>query len=56
MISSHSKVLSELNQDRALSDSHISNQESIANFALHQQWSNKEGWKSAPPVARKPRQ
>ena len=46
MISVHSKVFGDLNLDRALSDSNISDQESIANFALHQQWSDKEGWKS----------
>ena len=46
MISSHSKVFNDLNQDRGLSDSNILDRESIANFALHQQWSDKKGWKS----------
>ncbi len=46
MISSHAKVFSDLNQYQALSDSNISDQESIADFSLHQQWSDKKGWKA----------
>lgn len=46
MISSHNKVFGELKQSQALSDSNISDRESIADFSLHQQWSNKEGWKN----------
>ena len=56
MVSSHSKIFYQLNQSQTLSDSKVQAKQSISNFALHQQWSDKEGWKSAPPVARLPRQ
>ena len=46
MVSSHSKVFSDLNQSQALSNSNISSEESIADFSLHQQWSDKKGWKT----------
>ena len=46
MISSHAKVFRKLKQYQALSDSKISEQESIADFFLHQQWSDKQGWKA----------
>ena len=46
MISSHSKLFDDLNQDQTLSDSNISSEELITDFSLHQQWSDKKGWKS----------
>ena len=46
MVSSHSKVFCDLNQSQALSNSNISSKESVVNFTLHQQWSNKQGWKT----------
>lgn len=46
MVSSHDKAFSDLNQSQALSNSNISSEESIADFSLHQQWSDKEGWKT----------
>jgi hypothetical protein len=46
MVSSHSQSFCELNKSQALSNSNISSQESIANYTLHQQWSNKGGWKN----------
>ena len=56
MVSSHSKVFCDLNQSQTLSNSKVQTEVSISNFTLHQQWSNQGGWKSAPPVARLPRQ
>lgn len=41
------------NQSQALSDSNILSKESVADFSLHQQWSKKEGWKSAPPASQR---
>ena len=46
MVSSHDKAFIDLNQSQALSNSNISSEESIADFSLHQQWSDKEGWKT----------
>jgi SRSO17 transposase len=46
MISSHSQLFDDLNQDQASSDSNISSEQSITDFSLHQQWSDKKGWKS----------
>ena len=45
MISSHSQALSNLNQSSALSSHNTAPRELFSNFSLHQQWSNKEGWK-----------
>jgi len=46
MISSHSKTFSNLNQSSALSSSNLVSKKSVSDFSLHQQWSNKEGWKT----------
>jgi len=46
MISSHSQLFDDLNQDQASSNSNIRSEESITDFSLHQQWSDKKGWKS----------
>ena len=46
MISSHAEVFGKLKQYQALSDPNISEQESIADYFLHQQWSDKQGWKA----------
>ena len=46
MISSHAKVFRKLKQYQALSDSSILEQEPVADFCLHQQWSDKQGWKA----------
>ena len=46
MISSHSQAFSNLNQSSTSSNSNIVSKESVSNFSLHQQWSNKEGWKT----------
>jgi hypothetical protein len=45
MVSSHSQDLCSLNQSQALSSSKGASKESIADFTLHSQWSNKRGWK-----------
>ncbi len=45
MISSHSQALSNLNQSSALSSHNTAPRTLFSNFSLHQQWSNKEGWK-----------
>ena len=54
MISSHSKVFYDLNKSLALSNPEPRVEDSISDFTLHQQWSNKGGWKSAPPALRFP--
>ena len=46
MISSHSQAFSNLNQSSTLSNSNIVSKDSVSSFSLHQQWSNKEGWKT----------
>jgi SRSO17 transposase len=46
MVSSHSQVFCQLNKSSILSAPSISSQESVTNFALHQQWSDKKGWKT----------
>ena len=46
MISSHSQAFSNLNQSSALSSSNFVSKESVSDFSVHQQWSNKEGWKT----------
>ena len=46
MISSHSQAFSNLNQSSTSSNSNIVSKDSVSNFYLHQQWSNKEGWKT----------
>ena len=46
MISSHSQAFSNLNQSSTSSNSNIVSKESVSNFSFHQQWSNKEGWKT----------
>ena len=46
MISSHSKVFYDLNKSLALSNSEPRVEDSISDFTLHQQWSNKGGWKT----------
>jgi hypothetical protein len=46
MVSSHSKTFCELNQSSALANSNLRFQEPITDFTLHQQWSNKRGWKT----------
>ena len=46
MISFHSQAFSNLNQSSTSSNSNIVSKESVSNFYLHQQWSNKEGWKT----------
>ena len=45
MVSSHNKVFCDLNQSQALSNSQSQTKDSIFDFTLHQQWSNKAGWK-----------
>ena len=45
MISSHSTVFCDLNQSQALSNTQFPTEDSISDFTLHQQWSNKVGWK-----------
>ncbi len=54
MVSSHSKIFRDLNPSQALSDFNLRSQDSIADYTFHPQWSNKEGWKSAPPALRSP--
>ena len=46
MISSHSQAFSNLNQSSDLSISNTVSKEHFSDFSLHQQWSDKEGWKS----------
>lgn len=46
MISSHSQALINLNKSLALSSSNTVSKEIFSDFSLHQQWSDKEGWKS----------
>ena len=46
MVSSYSKVFRNLNQSQSSSSFDTSSNKSIANFSLHQQWSNKSGWKT----------
>ena len=46
MVSSHSKIFRNLNQSQALSSSNLVSKKSVSDFSLHQQWSNKEGWKT----------
>ena len=47
MISCHSKNVWRLEPNiQTLSDSNISSKEPITDFSLHQQWSDKEGWKA----------
>jgi SRSO17 transposase len=46
MVSSHSQVFCQLNKSSILSAPSISSPESVTNFALHQQWSDKKGWKT----------
>ena len=46
MISSHSQAFSNLNQSSTSSNSDIVSKKSVSNFSFHQQWSNKEGWKT----------
>ena len=46
MISSHSQALGNLNKSLALSSSNTVSKEIFSDFSLHQQWSDKEGWKS----------
>jgi SRSO17 transposase len=46
MVSSHSQDLCDLNQSQALSSSKGASKESITDFTLHSQWSNKGGWKT----------
>ncbi len=46
MISSHSQALSNLNKSLALSSSNTVSKGIFSDFSLHQQWSDKEGWKS----------
>lgn len=46
MISSHSKVFYDLNKSLALSNLEPRVEDSISDFTLHQQWSNKGGWKT----------
>lgn len=46
MVSYHSQVFGNLKQSQAQSNSNISDPESVADFARHQQWSDKEGWKT----------
>jgi Transposase DDE domain len=46
MVSSHSKVLCNLNQFQALSTRELRVENSISEFNLHQQWSNQGGWKT----------
>jgi SRSO17 transposase len=46
MISSHSKVFCNLNESLALSNLKLRAEDSISNFTLHQQWSNKGVWKT----------
>lgn len=46
MVSSHSQDLCDLNQSQALPSSKGASKESITDFTLHSQWSNKGGWKT----------
>ena len=46
MISFHSQAFGNLNQSQALSSSKKASKESVSDFSLHQQWSNREGWKT----------
>ncbi len=46
MVSSHSKIFHNLNPSQALSNSNLQPQNSIADYTVHPQWSNKQGWKS----------
>ncbi|MGL5835717.1 MAG: IS701 family transposase [Waterburya sp.] len=46
MVSSHSQVFCQLNKSSILSAPSISSQESVTDFALHQQWSDQKGWKT----------
>ena len=47
-ISSHSKIFGNLDRFLTLSSSssNLKSKKSVADFALHQQWSNQEGWKA----------
>ena len=46
MVSSYSQAFRNLNQSSALSSSNLVSKEFFSDFSLHQQWSNKEGWKT----------
>ena len=46
MVSSHDQIFCDLNQSQVLSNSNLRSQESVADYTLHQQWSNKGGWKT----------
>ena len=46
MVSSHSKVFYNLNQSQNSSDSSLPTEDAISDFTLHQQWSNRAGWKT----------
>lgn len=46
MVSSHSPVFCNLNKSQSLSNSQLQTKDSTSNFTLHQQWSNKVGWKT----------
>lgn len=46
MVSFHSKVFRHLNQSQSLFNSQLQTEDSISDFTLHQQWSNKPGWKT----------
>ena len=46
MISSHSQTFGNLNQSQALSSYNVASKKSISDFSFHQQWSNKERWKT----------
>ena len=46
MVSSYSKVFCDLNQSQALSTPKAQTENLIPHFNLHQQWSNKGGWKT----------
>ena len=46
MVSSHSKVFCTPNQSQGLSNSQLQTKDSTFDFTLHQQWSNRVGWKT----------
>ncbi len=46
MVSSYSSIFCDLNQSPVLSNSKLRAENSISDFTLHQQWSNKPGWKT----------